>query len=128
MTKYLSSLFRRAACHARQTCSKLFGRRELRTTLIAAALSAIAPMASATSTDLSDLGPATDAICLISNYVSGPWLFCIGLIVAILGFIAVASSEGTLVKCLSGVFMGIGLAACAIPLLKNHFKISYVCT
>jgi hypothetical protein len=128
MKQYLAPFLQRAARTARAACTRLFSRRELRTTLIAAALSAIAPMASATSTDLSDLGPATDAICLISNYISGPWLFCIGLVVMIVGFIAIANSESTIGKVLSSVFVGIGLAACAVPVLKDHFKISYVCT
>ncbi|WP_028218905.1 TrbC/VirB2 family protein [Paraburkholderia oxyphila] len=128
MKQYLAPFVKRAARHARSACTRLFGRRELRTTLIAAALSAIAPMASASSTDLSDLGPATDAICLISNYISGPWLFCIGLVVMIVAFIAIANSESTIGKVLGSVFVGIGLAACAIPVLKDHFKIAYVCT
>ncbi|MCG5077248.1 TrbC/VirB2 family protein [Paraburkholderia tagetis] len=128
MKQYLASFIQNATRRARTACSRLFSRRELRTTLIAAALSAIAPVASATSTDLSDLGPATDAICLISNYISGPWLFCIGLVVMIIAFIAIANSESTLGKVLGSVFVGVGLAACAIPVLKDHFKISYVCT
>jgi hypothetical protein len=128
MKQYFAPFLQRAVRTARAACARLFSRRELRTTLIAAALSAIAPMASATSTDLSDLGPATDAICLISNYISGPWLFCIGLVVSIVAFIAIANSESTIGKVLGSVFVGIGLAACAIPVLKDHFKISYVCT
>lgn len=128
MKQYLKPFFQRAARHARSACTRHFSRRELRSTLIAAALSAIAPIASASSTDLSDLGPATDAICLISNYISGPWLFCIGLVVMIVAFIAIANSESTIGKVLGSVFVGIGLAACAIPVLKDHFKIAYVCT
>ena len=128
MKQYLKPFLQRVARHTRPACTCLFSERELRTTLIAAALSAIAPMASASSTDLSDLGPATDAICLISNYISGPWLFCIGLVVMIVAFIAIANSESTIGKVLGSVFVGIGLAACAIPVLKDHFKIAYVCT
>jgi hypothetical protein len=128
MKQFLAPFLKRATRCARSACSRLFSRRELRTTLGATALSAIAPMASATSTDLSDLGPATDAICLISNYISGPWLFCIGLVVSIVAFIAIANSESTIGKVLGSVFVGIGLAACAIPVLKDHFQISYVCT
>ncbi|MEQ0776536.1 conjugal transfer protein TrbC [Paraburkholderia tropica] len=126
MMKQLLSHLKFAARQARAAGTWLFSRRELRTTLIAAALSAIAPVASAT--DLSDLGSATDVICLISGWISGPWLFGIGLVLLIFGFIAIASSEGTIAKILSGCVLGIGLAACALPILKNHFKISYVCT
>jgi hypothetical protein len=126
MMKQLLSHLKRTLDVARTTGVRLFGRGELRTTIIAAALSAVTPIASAT--DLSDLGAATDVICMFSGWISGPWLFGIGLIILILGFIAIASSESTIAKLLSGCVLGIGLAACALPILKNRFKISYVCT
>ncbi|WP_321853281.1 conjugal transfer protein TrbC [Paraburkholderia tropica] len=126
MMKQLLSHLNRVASVARAAGARLFGRRELRTTLIAAGLSAVAPIAGAT--DLSDLSSATDVICLISGWISGPYLFGIGLVLLIFGFIAIAASEGTIAKILSGCVLGIGLAACAIPIMKNHFKISYVCT
>jgi hypothetical protein len=128
MKKQLLSNLQRAGARARAASGRLFSRSELRTTLIAAGLSAVAPVASASGTDLSDLGAATDVICLISNYISGPWLFCGGIVVAILAFIAIANSESTLGKVFGSVFVGLGFAACAIPIMKNHFKVSYVCT
>lgn len=128
MKKHLMSRLRRAAQSARAARARLFGRSELRTTLIAAGLSVIAPVASATSTDLSSLGPATDIVCLISNYISGPWLFCIGIIVGILGCVAIANSESTIGKVVSVVFVGIGLAACVTSIMKNHLNVNYVCT
>lgn len=128
MKKQLLSQLRRAASTANAARARLFARAELRTTLIAGALSIIAPVASASSTDLSSLGPATDIICLISNYISGPWLFCIGIIVGILGCVAIANSESTIGKTVSVVFVGIGLAACVVSIMKNHLNVSYVCT
>lgn len=125
----LSRLQRAAVCalaSARAACARLLARREIRTTLIAAGLSMIAPMANAV--DLSDLGSATDVICLVSSWISGPWLFGIGLVVIIVAFIAIATSESTIAKVLSTALAGIGFAACAVPILQNHFKISYVCT
>jgi hypothetical protein len=128
MKKYLLLHLQRTAAAAQGTRTRLFGRSEVRSTLIAAALSVIAPVASATSTDLSSLGPATEIVCLISNYISGPWLFCIGIIVGILGCVAIANSESTIGKVVSVVFVGIGLAACVTSIVKNHLKVSYVCT
>lgn len=128
MKKQLLSHLRHAGATARATSGRLFARSEIRSTVIAAGLSAVAPVASASGTDLSDLGAATDVICLISNYVSGPWLFCGGLVVMILAFIAIANSESTIGKVFGSVFVGLGFAACAIPIMKNHFKVSYVCT
>ncbi|MFX1739810.1 TrbC/VirB2 family protein [Paraburkholderia sp. A1RI_3L] len=128
MKQRLTSFRRRVAQRACEAYARLFSRRELRTTLVALTLSAIAPLASASSTDLSDLGSATDVICLVSNWISGPWLFGIGLVIMIVACIAIATSESTIAKVLSAAFVGIGFAACAVPVLKNHFKISYVCT
>jgi hypothetical protein len=128
MKQSLTPVCQRIARCAHASGARLFSLRELRTTLVAAALSAVAPLACATSTDLSDLGPATDVICLVSNWISGPWLFGIGLVIMIVACIAIATSESTIAKVLSGAFVGIGFAACAIPVLKDHFKISYVCT
>ncbi|HKR40043.1 MAG TPA: conjugal transfer protein TrbC [Paraburkholderia sp.] len=126
MKKHLMSRLQLASSAVRRTCRRLFARAELRSTLIAAGLSVIAPVASAT--DLSDLGSATDVICLVSSWISGPWLFGIGLVIIIVAFIAIATSESTIAKVLSTALAGIGFAACAVPILKNHFKISYVCT
>ena len=128
MKQRLTTIRRRIAQRAHAAFARLFSRHELRTTLVALALSAVAPIASASSTDLSDLGSATDVICLVSNWISGPWLFGIGLVIMIVACIAIATSESTIAKVLSGAFVGIGFAACAIPVLKDHFKISYVCT
>jgi hypothetical protein len=128
MKKQLLSNLQYSLARAREAGKRLFSRNELRSTVIAAALSAVAPVASASGTDLSDLGSATDVICLISNYVSGPWLFCGGLVVMILAFVAISNSESTIGKAFGTVFVGLGLAACAIPIMKNHFKVSYVCT
>jgi hypothetical protein len=129
MKKYVSQFF--AAARSRVDAmrqfiwSRFLTRRELRTTLVAAVLAGFAPFASAVSLD--DLGSATDAICLISAYISGPWLFVIGCVVIIVAAVAIGSSESTIVKVISTCFVGIGIAACAVPIMKNHFHISYTC-
>ena len=104
----------------------LFSRKEIRTTLVAALLASFAPMASAV--DMSDLGSATGIVCLISAYISGPWLYAIGVILIIVGAVAIANSESNIGKMVSGVFVGLGLASVAIPIVKNHLMINYTCS
>ena len=129
MKKYCSPLvaatLARMGSASRNVWSRFLTRRELRSTVLALVLAAFAPLASAVSLD--DLGSATDAICLISAYVSGPWLFVIGCVVIILAAVAIGSSESTIVKVISTAFVGIGIAACAVPIMKNHFHINYTC-
>jgi hypothetical protein len=76
---------------------------------------------------MSDLGSATDVICLISSYVSGPWLYAIGIVLIIIGAVAIANSESSIGKFISLVLVGLGIASCAIPIVKNHLKINYTC-
>lgn len=125
MKKYLSAQLERVLRATRGLALQLFSRRELRTTVVAAALAGFAPVASAV--DLSDLGSATDVICLISSYVSGPWLYAIGIVLIIIGAVAIANSESSIGKFISLVLVGLGLASCAIPIVKNHLKINYTC-
>ncbi len=44
-----------------------------------------------------------------------------------MGAIAIANSEGTLAKFFSIVLMGIGIAAAAIPIMRDHMKITVAC-
>lgn len=123
----------RLRCHRRRfdvacmrTFKMLFGRGQIRSTLTALVLSLIAPLSHAT--DLSDFGPLNDMVCLISSEISGPWLYAIGVVLIIVGAIAIASSESTISKLISTVVIGLGIASVAIPIMKNHFKVSYVCS
>ena len=125
MKTYLTNLTMAARARARKSATFLFSRKEIRTTLIAAGLASFAPMASAV--DMSDLGSATGIVCLISAYISGPWLYAIGVILIIVGAVAIANSESTIGKMVSGVFVGLGLASVAVPIVKNHLGIVYTC-
>lgn len=125
MKKHLFAQLDHARTAVRKLGVRLFSRRELRSTIVAAALAGFAPMASAV--DLSDLGSATDVICLISSYVSGPWLYAIGIVLIIIGAVAIANSESSIGKFISLVLVGLGIASCAIPIVKNHLKINYTC-
>lgn len=131
MKKYLTSLSKcigsSVASRARSLAVRLFSRKELRSTLAAAVLAFAAPLASASGTDLSDLSTATDIVCLISTYISGPWLFVIGVVLMIVGAVAIATSESTIGKLISTVFVGLGFASAAVPIVKNHLKLNYVC-
>lgn len=107
--------------------------KEIRRTLIAVVLSmipvglALAPDLAMAQQSLSDLGVATGLICLISDYISGPWLYGIGIVLIIFGAVAIGSSESTIMKMLSTVLMGLGIASCAIPIVKNHMNLNYTC-
>ncbi|TDA48739.1 conjugal transfer protein TrbC [Burkholderia pyrrocinia] len=118
----LCSLIRRKVL---DTSHYLFGRGQRLSTLIALALTFAAPAAKAV--DLGDLGNATAFICLIQAYVSGPWLYAIGVVLIIVGAVLISNSESNFGKFLSSVVVGLGLASCAIPMVKNQLKINYTC-
>ena len=107
-------------------CRFLFGLGELRSTLLALALCALAPMAQAT--DLSSLSGLNNFICLISGEISGPWLFVIGILLIVIAGVAIAGSESTIIKVISTVGVGFGIAVAAIPIVQNHFNLTYSCT
>lgn len=125
MKKYLDISLARLQASVRSLAQRLFSRKEVRSTLVAAALASFAPLASAV--DLTQLGPANDIVCLISSYVSGPWLFAIGVILIIVGAIAISNSESSMGKFAASVLVGVGLAAAAIPVAKNVLHLNYVC-
>ncbi|MGF7136025.1 small-conductance mechanosensitive channel [Paraburkholderia sp. EB58] len=126
MKSTLKNLSVRRHTRARNAAKFLFGRKEIRSTLVAVTLASVAPMASAV--DMSDLGSATGIVCLISAYISGPWLYAIGVVLIIVGAVAIGNSESTIGKMISTVFVGLGLASVAIPIVKNHLMINYTCS
>jgi hypothetical protein len=71
---------------------------------------------------------STGIVCLISAYISGPWLYAIGVVLIIVGAVAIGNSESTIGKMISTVFVGLGLASVAIPIVKNHLMINYTCS
>ena len=107
------------------TARYLFGRGQRLSTLIALVLTFVALPARAV--DLGDLGNAANFICLIQAYVSGPWLFGIGIVLIIVGGVLIANSESNFGKLLSTVIVGLGFASCATALVKNQLKINYTC-
>lgn len=123
--KYVASIRTRLRALSVRAFQRFLSRREIRSTLVAGALAFFTPFASAVS--LTDLGAATDLICLIQAYISGPWLYGIGIVLIIVGAVAIANSESTIGKIISSVFVGLGLAACAVNIVKNHMGITYTC-
>ena len=125
MKKSLNSVKSRLRALSVTAYHRFLSRREIRSTIVAASLAFFAPFASAVS--LSDLGAASDVICLIQAYISGPWLYGIGIVLIIVGAVAIGNSESTIGKIISTVFVGLGLAACAVPIVKNHLHVNYTC-
>jgi hypothetical protein len=125
MKKSLNSVKSRLRALSVTAYHRFLSRREIRSTIVAASLAFAPPFASAVT--LSDLSSATDVICLIQAYISGPWLYGIGVVLIIVGAVAIASSESTIGKLISSVFVGLGLAACAVNIVKNHLGVTYTC-
>jgi hypothetical protein len=104
--------------------------KEIVTTLVALSLAFLSPLSmaqSSGSTSISDLSTASGIICMISDYISGPWLYGIGIVLIIVGAVAISSSESSISKMISTVFVGLGIAACAVNIVKNHLGLSYTC-
>ncbi|AJW93688.1 conjugal transfer protein TrbC [Burkholderia gladioli pv. gladioli] len=125
MNKHFQTLSSQVRKVVGDTGHYLFGQGQRRSTLLALLLTFAAPAAKAV--DLGDLGNAADLVCLIQGYVSGPWLFGIGMVLIIVGAVLISNSESNFGKFLSTVVVGLGLASCALPIVKNHLKINYTC-
>jgi type IV secretory pathway VirB2 component (pilin) len=95
--------------------------------MLVGALLSVVSMAAMAAGDYSSLTGLTDIICTISNLISGPYLYGIGIILIVLGGVAVASSESTVAKIFSGVLVGLGFASVAIPIMRDHFHMAVAC-
>ncbi|MCA7888527.1 TrbC/VirB2 family protein [Burkholderia contaminans] len=125
MKKQIQTLCSLIKKKALDTARYLFGRGQRISTLIALVLTFVALPAKAV--DLGDLGNAANFVCLIQAYVSGPWLFGIGIVLIIVGGFLIANSESNFGKFLSTIVVGLGFASCATALVKNQLKINYTC-
>ncbi|QTB53471.1 TrbC/VirB2 family protein [Burkholderia pseudomallei] len=125
MKKHIQTLRSLVRKKVLETCHYLFGRGNRISTLIALLISFATPAAKAV--DLGDLGNASNFICLIQAYVSGPWLYGIGIVLIIVGAVMISNSESNFGKFLSTIVVGLGVASCAIPIVKNQLKINYTC-
>lgn len=103
-----------------------FGRTQLRSTFVALGLCLFAPLSHAA--DISDLSALNNLLCMITSEVSTAWLYAVGVILIIVGAVAIATSESTIVKLLSTMGIGLGIASAAIPIVQKHLSINYVCS
>ncbi|AOY97701.1 hypothetical protein BKK79_37915 (plasmid) [Cupriavidus sp. USMAA2-4] len=95
-------------------------RRARRNALLAAALASIGGISNAYAVpDLSMLGQLPLFFCTVAGFFNTTFLFCAGLIIIVISSIAIASSESTIMKFLSGAGIGIGLAAVGVPMLQK---------
>ncbi|MBB6592737.1 hypothetical protein LBW62_08090 [Ralstonia solanacearum] len=75
-----------------------------------------------------ELAGLSNFVCMIANFVKGGYLLAGGVIVIIIGAIAIAQSESTIVKFVSTIGIGIGIAAACIPLLQKLGISATYCT
>ncbi|MFM0420526.1 TrbC/VirB2 family protein [Paraburkholderia aromaticivorans] len=87
----------------------------------------VASAAAMAAGDYSSLTGLTDIICTISNLISGPYLYGIGIVLITLGGVAVANSESNIAKTFSVVLVGLGIASVAVPIMRDHFHMAAAC-
>jgi type IV secretory pathway VirB2 component (pilin) len=97
------------------------------TLMYACTLSAFAQTTSSSGASTTDLTGLTNIVCTISNVISGPYLYGIGIVLVVLGGVAIASAESTIAKFASGALMGLGIASVAVPIMKDHLNIAASC-
>lgn len=66
-------------------------------------------------------------VCGLATFVNTKYLFVGGLVLLVFGFIALAAAESTMMKVLSTLIMGVGLAASA-PAIMKQFGIGAACS
>ncbi|NOV26618.1 MULTISPECIES: TrbC/VirB2 family protein [Cupriavidus] len=74
---------------------------------------------SAAAADFGFLGNLGEFICGIATFINTKYLFVAGLILIVLGAIGIANSESTIMKFVSVICIGIGLAAAAPAIMKT---------
>jgi hypothetical protein len=95
--------------------------------MLVGALLGVVSAAAMAAGDYSSLTGLTDIICTISNLISGPYLYGIGIVLITLGGVAVANSESNIAKTFSVVLIGLGIASVAVPIMRDHFHMAVAC-
>jgi type IV secretory pathway VirB2 component (pilin) len=122
--KQLKKVFARMAFErATRMAKKLRPRKPM---VVGAILSMVSVAAMAAG-DFSTLTGLTDIICTISNLISGPYLYGIGIVLITIGGVAVANSESNIAKTFSVVLVGLGIASVAVPIMRDHFHMATAC-
>ncbi|WP_244789428.1 prepilin [Cupriavidus pauculus] len=94
------------------------------------ALTTLALMAIATSACAAEIAAFSalgDFICGIATFINTKYLFVAGLILIVLGAVGIANSESTIMKFVSVICIGVGLAAAA-PSIMTVLGVAKACT
>lgn len=73
---------------------------------------------SAFAAEISALSNLGEFICGIATFINTKYLFVAGLILIVLGAVGIANSESTIMKFVSVICIGVGLAASAPSIMK----------
>ncbi|GJG97762.1 prepilin [Cupriavidus pauculus] len=68
-----------------------------------------------------------DFICGIATFINTKYLFVAGLILIVLGAIGIANSESSIMKFISVICIGVGIAASA-PTIMRALNVATACT
>lgn len=94
------------------------------------ALATLMLMAAATSAGAAEIAAFSalgDFICGIATFINTKYLFVAGLILIVLGAVGIANSESTIMKFVSVICIGVGLAAAA-PSIMTVLGVAKACT
>jgi hypothetical protein len=82
---------------------------------------------SAAAAEIAAFGSLGDFLCGIATFINTKYLFVAGLILIVLGAIGIANSESTIMKFVSVICIGVGLAASA-PTILTALGVAKACS
>lgn len=82
---------------------------------------------SAAAAEIAAFSALGDFICGIATFINTKYLFVAGLILIVLGAVGIANSESTIMKFVSVICIGVGLAAAA-PSIMTVLGVAKACT
>ncbi|QET04075.1 prepilin (plasmid) [Cupriavidus pauculus] len=82
---------------------------------------------SAAAAELAALSSLGEFICGIATFINTKYLFVAGLILIVLGAVGIANSESTIMKFVSVICIGVGLAAAA-PSIMTVLGVAKACS
>lgn len=81
---------------------------------------------SATAAEIAAFSQLGEFICGIATFINTKYLFVAGLILIVLGAVGIANSESTIMKFVSVICIGVGLAAAA-PSIMTVLGVAKAC-
>ncbi|SDD57118.1 hypothetical protein SAMN05216345_11186 [Cupriavidus sp. YR651] len=90
-------------------------------------LGLMAVASSAAAAEIAAFSALGDFICGIATFINTKYLFVAGLILIVLGAVGIANSESTIMKFVSVICIGVGLAAAA-PSILRVLNVAAACT